>query len=236
MLGGIALMLPNFIQGAGNGIFTSTQAVFIAGSVVVLYAFFLFFQTTKYSYLFIQPKSGAMEISYAERLADLKNVRNSKQLSHSGQKKEIWLRSLILVAMILPIVLLSHNMAVVVDYGIATAQLPLQLGGIIIAVIVFTPESMTAVKATLNNELQRTINLSHGAFVSTVGLTVPAVLAIGLISGKTVQLGLSPTETLLFMVTLVLSMITFMGKRTSPFLGIMHLLLFVLFIVLVFNP
>src|SRR5699024_11740400 len=113
-------------------------------------------------------------------------------------KTEIGLRSLILLAMILPIVLLSHHMAVVVDYGIEIADLPPVLGGVVIAVIVFTPESMTAIKAALNNEFQRAVNLCHGAFVSTVGLTVPSVLIIGLITGKTVLFGMNATETILF--------------------------------------
>ncbi len=138
--------------------------------------------------------------------------------------------------MILPIVLLSHNMAVVVDFGIKAMNLPPLLGGVLIAIIVFTPESMTAVKAALNNEFQRTINLCHGAFVSTVGLTVPAVLIIGLITGKTVLFGLTATEMILFCITLLLSVMTFLGKRTSPVIGIMHLVLFAVFILLVFNP
>lgn len=138
--------------------------------------------------------------------------------------------------MILPIVLLSHHMAVVVDYGIKTANLPSLLGGVLIATIVFTPESMTAVKAALNNEFQRAVNLCHGAFVATVGLTVPLVLIVGLITGKSVLLGMTSTETLLFIITLLLSLTTFLGKRTTPMVGIMHLVLFAIFIMLIFNP
>lgn len=143
---------------------------------------------------------------------------------------------MILIAMILPIVLLSHSMAIVVDFGINAANLPPSLGGVLIAIIVFTPESMTAIKAAFNNEFQRVVNLCHGAFVSTVGLTVPAVLTIGLITNKTVQFGLTPSETILFIITLLLSLITFLGKRTTPMTGIMHLALFIIFVMLVFNP
>lgn len=146
------------------------------------------------------------------------------------------MRSIILVLMVLPIVLLSHSMATVVDFGITTANLPKALGGILIAVIVFTPESITAIKAAINNEFQRAINLCHGAFVSTVGLTVPAVLIIGILTNKTVLFGLTSTETLLFVLTSMLSLVSFLGKRTTPILGIIHLVLFAMFILLVFNP
>src|SRR5690606_13205655 len=151
-------------------------------------------------------------------------------------RSEVWIRSILLIAMILPIVLLSHYMAVVVDFGIEAANLPPLLGGVLIAVIVFTPESMTAVKAALNNEFQRAVNLCHGAFVSTVGLTVPSVLIIGLITGKTVLFGMNATETILFVITLLLSVMTFLGKRTTPIVGIMHLVLFAVFILLIFHP
>ncbi|SKC08330.1 Ca2+:H+ antiporter [Soonwooa buanensis] len=235
MLGGLSMLLPNFIQGAGGGVFTNVQAVSLSVFIVILYGFFLAFQVKGYSHLYIQPKAGFMEVPYQERLSISKSDEKNSSLTKED-KKEIWIRVVVLILMILPIVLLSHNMAKVVNYGIKAANLPPQLGGVLIAFIVFTPESITSVKATLNNEFQRAINLCHGAFVSTVGLTVPAVLTIGLITGKTVLFGLTSTETILFIITLLLSIKTFAGKRTTPFVGIMHLVLFATFILLIFNP
>lgn len=243
MLGGIGLLLPNFIQGAGGGAFTSTQALVLAVFVIVLYGVFLLFQMKRYKHLYIQPQAGSMEILFAQRHAISPNGEEgtgenetSMHAVESINKKEIVVRTLILLGMILPIVLLSHYMAVVVDYGIKAAHLPPLLGGVLIAIIVFTPESMTAVKAALNNEFQRAINLCHGAFVSTVGLTIPSVLLVGLITGKTVLFGMTATETILFIITLLLSLITFMGKRTTPIMGMMHLMLFAVFILLIFHP
>ncbi|WP_201771409.1 hypothetical protein [Pedobacter antarcticus] len=177
-----------------------------------------------------------MEIPFAERNSDLLTVTGPVDDPSKSNKNEIIIRSAVLIVTILPIVLLSHNMATVVDYGIKAANLPPLLGGVLIAIIVFTPESMTAVKAALNNEFQRAINLCHGAFVSTVGLTVPSVLIVGLITGKTVLFGLTATEMILFIITLLLSLMTFLGKRTTPMVGIMHLVLFLVFIMLIFNP
>ncbi|MDM1405215.1 calcium:proton antiporter [Myroides marinus] len=234
MLGGIGLLLPNYIQGAGGGMFSNTQAIGLAAFIILLYALFLYFQMKGYKHLYVQPKEGSMEIPYKEK--DMANITSEDENHSTGGKKEIWIRSIILIGMILPIVLLSHNMAVVVDYGIKAANLPTLLGGVLVAVIVFTPESMTAIKAALNNEFQRAINLCHGAFVSTVGLTVPSVLIIGLITGKTVLFGMTSTETILFVITLLLSLMTFLGKRTTPIMGIMHLVLFAVFTLLIFNP
>ncbi|WP_316817550.1 hypothetical protein [Pedobacter nyackensis] len=236
LLGGMSLMLPNVIVGMGNGAFTTMQAIVISTLIVILYGFFLLLQMKGYRHLYIQPQKGAMEILFARRnQSDVTTTEHSKAET-PGSKNEILIRSLVLIAMILPIVLLSHNMAVVVDYGIKAADLPPILGGVLIAIIVFTPESITAIKAALNNETQRAINLCHGAFVSTVGLTVPAVLIIGLVTGKTVLFGISSTETILFLITVCLSFLTFFGKRTTPISGIMHLVLFAVFIMLIFTP
>lgn len=233
MLGGISMMIPNFIEGKGNGEFTSVQAGSISGLIILLYGFFLAYQMKGYRHLYIQPKAGQMEILFRQR-------NESQQTDGHGNekvsKKEVLLRTLVLLGMILPIVLLSHNLATLVDYGIKEMNLPPLLGGVLIAIIVFTPESMTAVKAAMNNEFQRAINLCHGAFVSTVGLTVPAVLIIGLIASKTVLFGMTSTETILFVITLVLSMLSFSGRRTAPIVGIMHLVLFAVFVILIFNP
>lgn len=238
MLGGIGLMLPNFIQGTGGGRFSDTQAILLALFIIFLYGIFLFFQMKGYKHLYVQPKTGSMEILYKDRLLQEQNQATEviSEKTTTKANKEIWLRSIILLGMILPIVLLSHNMAVVVDYGIQSANLPTLLGGVLVAIIVFTPESMTAVKAALNNEFQRAINLCHGAFVSTVGLTVPSVLIVGLITGKTVLFGMNSTETILFVITLLLSLMTFLGKRTTPIMGVMHLVLFAVFAMLIFNP
>lgn len=233
LLGGIGLLLPNFIQGAGGGAFTTTQAVVLSGLVIVLYGFFLLLQMKGYKHLYQQPQAGSMGILFSQRQA---LEEQATATTTPINKKEIGVRTLILLGMILPIVLLSHNMATVVDYGIKAFNLPPLLGGVLIAIIVFTPESMTAIKAALNNEFQRAINLCHGAFVSTVGLTIPAVLIVGLITSKTVLFGMTATETVLFIITLLLSLMTFIGKRTTPIMGMMHLVLFVVFMLLIFNP
>jgi Ca2+:H+ antiporter len=84
--------------------------------------------------------------------------------------------------------------------------------------------------------MQRVLNLCLGAFVSTVGLTIPAVLVIGLITGKTVILGLSALDTLLVGLTLALTTLTFLAPRSSPVQGVMHLMLFATYCVLLFVP
>jgi Ca2+:H+ antiporter len=144
--------------------------------------------------------------------------------------------TLFLILTVLPIVLLAKQLAKLIDHGIAVLGAPVALGGVLIALVVFTPEAMSALRAALDNQLQRAVNLCLGAALSTIGLTVPAVLGIGLITGQPVILGLDPAEVTLLALSLVLSTLTFSGSRTTVLEGAVHLVLFLVYVVLIFSP
>jgi Ca2+:H+ antiporter len=63
---------------------------------------------------------------------------------------------------------------------------------------------------------------------------VPAVLIVGLVTGKTVVMGVSPTETVLLLLTIGLTALTFLGQRASALHGALHLTMFAVFGVLLF--
>lgn len=232
LLTGVALVLPNYSSIAGE--FSAKQAVGISVLTTLLYGVFLWMQMRSHRRYFVQPPQGSMTINGM----DLAPMEQDSSTSAPGpySVRALAIRSCVLVALILPIVLLAHHLAVVTDFGIAASGAPVAVGGVLIAIIVFTPESITAIKAAVNNEMQRSMNLCLGAFVSTVGLTVPAVLVIGLITGKQVIMGIANADIVLFIITAALSMLTFNGQRTSPIQGYMHLAVFAVFGLLLFYP
>ena len=63
----------------------------------------------------------------------------------------------------------------------------------------------------------------------------PAVLAIGLLTDRSVVLGLDPVDVVLLLLTLGLSTITFASGRTNILLGAVHLLLFCSYLMLLFE-
>lgn len=233
LLTGTALVVPNFLSG-GDGGFLPVQATAIVVFTVLLYGAFLAMQMRGYRRFFVQPEFGSLAIPLQPRPEVAAAATGGVEFSLD--KRGMLVRSVILVGLILPIVLLAHDLAILIDMGVERAGAPIAVGGVLIAIIVFTPESITAVKAALANEMQRSINLCQGAFVSTVGLTVPAVLIIGLLTGKTVTLGLSGLDTVLLLLTIGVSGLTFLGHRTSPVQGLIHLMLFGVYGVLLFVP
>jgi Ca2+:H+ antiporter len=98
-----------------------------------------------------------------------------------------------------------------------------------------SPEGVGAIKAALNNQLQRAMNLFYGSVLATISLTVPAVLMIGIMMGETVILGLAPADMVLLGATLMVSIVTFSSGKTHPLNGVTHLVLFMAYVLLMFN-
>jgi Ca2+:H+ antiporter len=216
----IALIIPNFTSSTADGTLTTLQAVTFSVFTLALYGVFLLIQTSRHSDFFQDAEEGA----------DADAIEGSRSAGAIGK------HVVLLLANVVPIVLLAKSLAVILDHGIAALGAPSALGGVLIAAIVFTPEAISALRAIARNELQRAINLCLGAATSTVGLTVPAILTIGLLTGQTVVLGLKPTEMTLLAVTLILSTQTFSGLRTTVLEGAVHLVVFFVYLVLIFSP
>ncbi|MDN6174849.1 MAG: calcium:proton antiporter, partial [Brevibacterium sp.] len=153
----------------------------------------------------------------------------------STHRTEIIVRLALLVATVTPIVLLSHDMASLLDDGLGRLGAPVALSGVVIALIVFLPETITSVRAAWAGEIQRVSNLCHGAQVSTVGLTIPTVLLIGLLTDQPIVLAESPANLLLFAVTLLVSVTTFAAKKITAVHGGAHLVVFAIFGITLFS-
>ncbi|WP_245442821.1 calcium:proton antiporter [Methylobacterium terrae] len=220
----IALIIPNFTTSTPDGSLTVIQAVAFSILTVVLYGIFLLLQTGRHSDFFTDlVKPGAVA---PETPAHHPDAGTGAILRHAG----------LLLVSLLPIVLLSKSLAAILDHGIKALGAPSALGGVIIAAIVFTPEGISALKAIRRDQLQRAINLCLGAVTSTVGLTVPAVLAIGIVSGQRVVLGLAPAQMAVLAMTLLLSVITFSRQGTTVLEGAVHLVVFLTYLTLIFSP
>lgn len=219
----LGLIMPAAI--GDDGSYSGAQQVIVVIITVSVYAFFLLRQTTAEAGDY-QEES---ESSPARAEPQGERVSGKVALVIYKHRLEVITRAMVLVVTVLPIVLLSHDMASLLDEGLQRADAPIALAGLLIAMVVFLPEGITALRAGLNGEAQRVINLCHGALVSTVGLTIPAVLIIGAMTGQRVTLGESMPHIVLLVVSLLLAMNTVLAKRISAGHGAVHLALFVVY-------
>ncbi|MEM6462266.1 MAG: calcium:proton antiporter [Pseudomonadota bacterium] len=216
----MTLILPNFTQSTPDPSLSRIQSEWFAFITIVLYATFLAIQTVRHRSFFMQPGNEETE-----------NTHERPSVSAA-----VLYHAILLVLTLVPAVLLSKKMAVLVDFGLATWSLPIALGGIVIASLVLAPEALAALKSARQNYLQRAVNLCLGSALATIGLTVPAVLVISIFSGEEIQLGLGMTDMTLLILTMFVSALTFGGVRTNMLQGAVHLVIFVVYIVLIFNP
>ena len=189
-----------------------------------LYAVFLLIQTMRHSHFFRQPV-------YSEN----DGIEDEAHDHGNLIIRSVGYHALFLVLTMLPIVLLSKSMAKLVDHGIETLRAPQALGGFLVAILVLSPEAMGAAKAAIANKLQRTVNIALGSGLATIGMTIPAVLAISLFTGRAVELGLDPVDIVLLILTLLVSVVNFGTGRTNILQGAVHLILFISYIILIFD-
>ncbi|MGD6740465.1 calcium:proton antiporter [Streptomyces sp. BH106] len=227
-----AFVLPGLI--GSEGAYESGQAVPILITTLVLYAFFLYRQMGPQRDDF-QEVTAAPSAPGATTTSEGHRSRSSILEVLSAHRTEVLSRAVVLVLTVIPIVLLSHDMAALLDEGVARIGAPVELSGILISMIVFLPETITTIRAAHTGEIQRVSNLCHGALVSTVGLTIPAVLVIGLITGQTVHLAESPANIALLGVTLLLTVTSFFSKKITAVHGAAHLMTFLLYVLIVFS-
>ena len=217
----LGLILPNYTKSSETGTFSGPQMAFLILETLALYGTFLAIQTMRHREYFRRP------------------IISDSQ-GESDDHGELVIRSvpfhaIMLIAYMLPIVLLSKKFAVIVDFGIGMAGAPTALGGLLVALLVLSPEGLAAIRSALSDNLQRSINICLGSALATIGLTVPAILVIGILTGKTVILGLESVETVLLILTLTVAFVNFSSTRSNMIQGLVHLLLFLSYLVMVFD-
>lgn len=220
----LGLVLPSFTVSTTGPTLSLLQSAFLVVMSIGLYAVFLAMQTRRHSDYFVMPGGEAAALD-----------GNAHEAAHSdahAAPHSITFHAVLLFAYVLPIVLLAKQIAVPVDYGIEVLRAPAALGGLLVAVLILSPESLAAIRAARANRLQRSINLALGTALTSISLTVPAVLIIGFVTERTIVLGLDPANIILLLLTLVVSMLTFALERTNMLLGAVHLLLFLAYLML----
>jgi Ca2+:H+ antiporter len=212
------LILPNFTVTTPGPILSSAQAAALALMSIALYATFLVLQTGRHrGYFTMGDETG------------------QHPLPLWPEDEWLTLQTVLLVAYMVPVVFLVEHLAKPIDYLTETLGAPPALGGVTMAVLVATPEAIGAVRAAVDDHLQRSINISLGSVLSTIGLTVPAMLGVGWLTGHAIILGVENTNFVLLLLTLAVSVITFASGRTNLMQGAVHVLLFLAFLFLLFQ-
>ncbi|RXF67432.1 calcium:proton antiporter [Hansschlegelia zhihuaiae] len=219
-LTGLTLLLPNYTLATDRGTFSTTQLAFVGALSLLLYAGFVFAQTVRHRDDFVEDRSDAA--------AEAEHVPSGGAGVHL----------LLLMAGLGGVVLLAEHIAAGIETGLVALDVPQAdaIVGALIAALVLAPEGVSALRAAFHNELQRSLNIALGSACATIGLTVPAVAVASLITGRELALGLSEGDSVLLALALLICVVSFGTGRTTILTGLVHLVVFVAYLLLIVVP
>ncbi|MEI9986305.1 MAG: hypothetical protein WDN69_25935 [Aliidongia sp.] len=215
----LSLVLPNYTMTTPGPILSGAQEAFVAVVSLGLYAAFLGVQTIRHRSYFT--------LGETDKAGDHDRPRGSTR--HPAA------HAILLAIYMAPLVFLAEQLGRPVDALLDALHAPPALGGCIIALLVATPEALGAVRAAAANRLQRSMNIFLGSVLSTIALTIPAMIVFSQFTGAKLILGLPSAGTVMLILTLAVSLVTFSSRRTNVLQGAIHLVLFGAYILLLFQ-
>jgi Ca2+:H+ antiporter len=214
---GVSMVLPAFVPNEH----WQSYSLFTIVVMVLLYALFLRMQTGRHSYFF--------SYSYAQHAKRTPGeVAEDKAEDHGPLAVPVGMMALGVTL----IGMLSEVMSVTLDAGLAGSGVPPIVAPLLVATISASPEILTALRAALANRMQPVVNIALGASLSTVILTIPIIEALALATGKQIHMALSPAQTVMMFLSLIVASINIHDGETNAIEGMTHFVLFMAFLML----
>jgi Ca2+:H+ antiporter len=209
----LTLVLPNFATSVPGPLFSTSQLVFAGTVSLVLYGSFVFIQTVRHRDYFLAGKPDNEE-------AHAPPPSNTTAAVSAG----------LLFAVLVAIVGLAKSLTPTLEIGVARLDVPKPVVGIVIAALVLLPEGLAALRAARANQLQTSLNLALGSALASIGLTIPVVAGVSIVIRQPLELGLGTKDEVLLALTLLTGVITLGTGRTTVLQGIVHLVIFAVFL------
>ncbi|MBV7486237.1 calcium:proton antiporter [Bordetella sp. BOR01] len=208
----ISMIVPEFVPRDRWHLYSGFTIVVM----IMLYAVFLRMQTGPHSYFF--------SYSYPDkrRRPATPSTGDPTTLSSVG----------LLVAGVVVIGALAEVMAKSLNVSLEHVDVPPALPALVVALISASPEILTALRAALANRMQSVVNIALGASLSTVILTVPLMEALALYTGQPFDMAMTPIQTMMVLVTLIVTAINVNDGQTNAIEGMTHFALFATFLML----
>ncbi|MDF8810581.1 sodium-potassium/proton antiporter ChaA [Escherichia coli] len=213
----IVLVFPMALPAAN---FSTGQALLVALISAAMYGVFLLIQTKTHQSLFVYEH---------EDDSDDDDPHHGKPSAHSGVWHAIWL-----IIHLIAVIAVTKMNASPLETLLDSMNAPVAFTGFLVALLILSPEGLGALKAVLNNQVQRAMNLFFGSVLATISLTVPVVTLIAFMTGNELQFALGAPEMVVMVASLVLCHISFSTGRTNVLNGAAHLALFAAYLMTIF--
>jgi Ca2+:H+ antiporter len=214
------LIMPNFTYSTPGADFSRPQLIFVAISTFVLYLSFMVIQNFRHRSHFIG-------------VVTEEDSGDGQERPTAGQTA---IGAVLMLACLGGVVALAEGLAPELEQALDKAKAPRSLVGVVIAGIVLLPEGLSAFKAARQNKLQKSLNLSLGSALASIGLTIPVISMLAVFTGMPLVLGIDAKFIVLFLLSTLVIMMSFTTGKTTELQGIVLLVIFTLSLFLLIFP
>ncbi len=216
----LTLILPNYTTSVPGPFYNKAQLGFVAIISLILYGTFVLVQAVRHRDFFLPPGDDGNEDVHAA----------------PPTLQTALLSGLLLLVCLGIVVLLAKALAPDIENAVIEAGAPKSLVGVIIAAVVLLPEGLAAYRAAKKNRLQTSLNLALGSALASIGLTIPAVAVVAMITGMTITLGIDMKSTVLLLLTQFTLMLSLGYGRTNILQGVVLLVIFAAYLFTIIAP
>lgn len=238
----LSLVLPTFTTSTPGPTFSSTQLAFSAVTSIAVWLLFILVQTVRNRDWFLHDEPepevavflhGAESDSVAPADAE---VEDDPVDDHRPSTSEAWRSLVLLLFSLVAVVGLAKVLSPTIEKVVADLGFPITVVGVVIALLVLLPETITAIRSARRGQVQTSLNLAYGSAMASIGLTIPVIALASVWFAGPVELGLRSVETVLLALTVGVSILTVTPGRAGLLQGGLHLAVFAGFLVLAAYP
>lgn len=222
VLAALTLVLPNYTVSSFGPTYSPSQLIFASIASILLY----------FALVWAQTKS---QKSYFE-VSGAGSNSNSNSAGNIPSNAETVFNFVSLVISLIVVIGLAKALSPSIEAGVRYLGAPPSFVGIVIALLVLAPESLAAVSAAGQNQLQTSLNLALGSGAASIALTIPVVSIYSIMSGKTLGLGVDAKSTVFLLLTFILGGMTLGTGRTTALQGLVHLIVMGAYLVMALVP
>lgn len=216
----LTLILPNYTTSIAGPVYTQSQLIFVSIVSLIIYGVFVSIQTGRHRDYFLPDDDTCTEDVHAD-------------------PPSLWvtlLSLLLLLVSLVAVVLSSKALSPVIEGTVNDLGWPKSTVGIIVALVILLPEGFAALRAARKDRIQTSLNLALGSALASIGLTIPAVAVVSMITGMTITLGIDLKSIMLFFLAILVLMISFMTRKTNILQGVVLILLFAVYLFITIVP
>ncbi len=218
----LTMVVPNFTSNPGPT-FQPAQLAFAAVMSLALYVLFITTQSATHRDYFLP-------------LDDDGNLMTASEHAEVPSRRQTAISAAALLIALVGVVGLAKVVTPALSATIAGLGLPGAVVGVLIAVLILTPETLAAVNAARRGRVQTSMNLAFGSAVASIGLTIPVLAILSPLLPTALALGLEPLHMVLLALTLFVAALTVVPGRATRMQAGVHLTVFAAYMFLVAVP